>query len=203
MKLFKLFVNILTFVGITIYCSASFAERSAEELQSLFQQMQSIQGNFTQKLMGDQSVIQASTGEMQIQKPNKFRWQITSPNPQLILGDGKKLWIYDKDLAQVTVKAMQGNLDKTPAALLSGSDRVLAEYSIEHRNNWFILTPKTKKSDYEWIKIQFQGHTITAMLLKDKLGQTSQLKFSNIKMNTSLDKNLFQFKPPKGVDVIE
>lgn len=149
-----------------------------------------------------------SYGNVALVKPGKFRWQIEGPTKQLIIANKNQLWIYDEDLAQVTKRKIDYSQPGNPAILLSGSVETLEKtFRIEKLKMlgvgiWFELRPKSTNNAYEWIKLHFVNGQIIAMYISDNLGQHSEIRFENIKANIDLVDKLFQFTPPKNVDVI-
>lgn len=147
---------------------------------------------------------------MALKRPGKFRWEILKPNKQLILADGKNLWIYDADLEQVTKKKIDYAENSSPAMLLSGSREALEEVFLVEKvavsnssEAVFKLTPKSPNAMYSAVFLYFNSDKLVRMKILDNLGQTSTLQFKNAAINTVLPSSLFQFKVPRGVDLIE
>ena len=150
---------------------------------------------------------QQSAGQMMISRPGKFRWQIDKPYAQLLVGDGEKVWIYDADLRQVSVKKFDATLGSTPAALLVGNNTLDKNFTLreagEHDGlEWLEAIPKGTDSGFEKLQLGFSGNDLKAMELSDNFGQTTSLLFARIERNVSLAPSLFHFTPPAGVDVI-
>ena len=150
---------------------------------------------------------QQSTGVMMVSRPGKFRWQISKPYEQLLVGDGEKVWIYDPDLRQVTIRKVDAALGSTPAALLVGSNELeksfnLREIGERESLEWLEATPKSPDSGFEKLQLGFSGNDLKAMELYDNFGQTTSLLFLHLERNPSLASTLFRFTPPAGVDVI-
>lgn len=150
---------------------------------------------------------QQSAGQMMISRPGKFRWQIDKPYAQLLVGDGEKVWIYDEDLRQVSVKKFDAALGSTPAALLVGNNTLDKNFTLreagEHDGlEWLEAVPKASDSGFEKLQLGFAGNDLKAMELADNFGQTTSLLFARIERNVSLAPSLFHFTPPAGVDVI-
>jgi outer membrane lipoprotein carrier protein len=170
-----------------------------------------MQSNFTQTVFDNRGkAIQKSYGRMALERPGKFRWQILKPIPQVIIANDSRLWIYDPDLEQVTIRALQKATGETPALLLSHENtaiendfavKELTKESPEWR--WFLLTPKKEDSVFASVQMGFVNDQIREMRLEDHLGHTTNIKFENPKTNTPLAPSLFIFKPPANVDVID
>jgi len=150
---------------------------------------------------------QLSNGVLMLSRPGKFRWQIERPYAQLIVGDGEKVWIYDADLRQVTVKKVDKALGSTPAALLVGDIGIERNFTLNEGGErdglaWVEATPKAPDSGFEKLRLGFSGGDLKAMELYDNFGQTTALSFSRSTRNAPIAAATFAFTPPAGVDVI-
>jgi outer membrane lipoprotein carrier protein len=150
---------------------------------------------------------QQSTGVMMISRPGKFRWQIAKPYEQLLVGDGEKVWIYDPDLRQVTVKKFDAALGSTPAALLVGGNALEKNFTLRDVADgegleWLEAIPKGSDSGFEKLRMGFSGNDLKAMELFDNFGQTTTLLFARLERNPQIAAALFRFVPPAGADVI-
>ncbi len=165
-------------------------------------------GEFEQKIFDrDRKLLQESRGTLAFSRPGKFRWSYVKPYAQLIVGDGSKVWIYDEDLKQVTVKKLDQALGSTPAALLAGNDEAMRAFKLSDRGakdglEWLEALPRDKESSFERIRMGFDSSGLKVMELLDSLGQTTVLRFASLERNPRLDAGLFRFSPPKGADVI-
>lgn len=156
----------------------------------------------------DGQITSRVTGKLSLSRPDRFRWDYRQPYEQLIVADGRRLWLYDADLEQVTVRPLESGLGSTPAMLLSGAGSVGDSFTggpVERDGEltWCRLVPKQQGSDFESVSLGFDGRGgLVAMQLLDKLGQSTELDFSDVALNRKLDPALFMFTPPKGADVI-
>ncbi len=137
----------------------------------------------------------------------KFRWQYLTPYQQDIVTDGNKLWLYDHDLAQVTVRALNKNFDGTPAALLSSRQPLDESFLITELDNsedmaWVELRPRNDNTGFDSIRLGFTRGTLAIMEMIDSFGQTSILTFHKLKKNIPIDPERFKFVPPPDADVI-
>ncbi len=153
---------------------------------------------------------QRSTGELWIQRPDKFHWNYAAPYEQHIVGDGKKVWVYDVGLEQVTVRLMAQALGDTPAALLSGTGDLADTFNIKElaRTNpagmdWVQLKPKSKDSGFDEIRLGFGERHLARVELVDGFGQTTRIRLSDYREDIKIEPSLFRFTPPAGVDVLE
>jgi outer membrane lipoprotein carrier protein len=187
----------------------SFAEAGAvDALYRFVQTTQALSADFAQIVVTKNGRRpQQSAGTMLVSRPGKFRWQIDEPYSQLLVGDGERVWMYDPDLRQATVRKMDAALGGTPAALLAGTD--VLENSFELREleareglEWLEALPKSPDSGFEKLQLGFDGENLKAMELFDNFGQTTSLVFFNLLHNPPLSAAQFRFTPPAGVDVI-
>ncbi len=202
---------IIRFVIVVVLLFLSLAAQASavEHLREFVQKTQTFKAAFHQKLL-DQNfqVVQEANGSMMFQRPGKFRWIYEKPYQQLIVGDGKRVWFYDQDLNQVTVRQLDLAIGNSPAALLAGSSAIendfnLAEIQIEDEIDWLEATPKHKETNFELIRMGFaKTGELREMILRDNFGQFTLLVFSEINFNPNLASELFQFDPPSGADVI-
>ncbi|MBV9576910.1 MAG: outer membrane lipoprotein chaperone LolA [Gammaproteobacteria bacterium] len=178
------------------------------DLSQLLNSVTSMQANFTQTVYDNRGkAVQQSSGRMAFQRPGKFRWEVTKPIPQLIIANQTRLWIYDPDLAQVTIRSLQRAAGEAPALLLSHAEGlqqafVVKASSSQANSQWFTLKPK-KSDSFALIQMGFSNGRINEMRLKDNLDHTTRIHFSTIRSNINLPSSLFTFKPPSNVDVID
>ena len=152
-------------------------------------------------------VPQTSSGTFAFARPGKFRWSYDKPYPQLLVGDGDKLWIYDRDLNQVIVKKLDRALGATPASLLAGDNTFEANFVLIDGGSsdgveFVEAKPKSPDTGFDHIRIGFKGNLPRAMELHDTFGQVTQLSFDTFERNPPLDPALFRFAPPAGADVV-
>jgi outer membrane lipoprotein carrier protein len=152
-------------------------------------------------------VPQASSGTFAFARPGKFRWSYEKPYAQLLVGDGEKLWIYDRDLNQVIIKKLDRALGATPASLLAGSNAFETNFVLIDGGNtdgieFVEAKPKSPDTGFDHIRIGFKENLPRTMELHDSFGQLTQLTFDTFERNPAIDPALFRFSPPPGADVI-
>lgn len=152
-------------------------------------------------------VPQASSGTFAFARPGRFRWSYDKPFEQLVVGDGAKVWVYDKDLNQVIVRQLDAALGATPAALLAGDNALERNFTLVDGGNadglaWVEATPKAAESTFTKVRIGFRGALPRAMELTDAFGQTTRLAFDAFERNVTLPAEWFRFTPPAGADVL-
>jgi len=192
---------------LLIFSANLYANQAdSDSLKTRLNNLTSMQADFTQITRNQNKIVQKSVGTMALLKPNQFRWEILKPNQQLIIADGKKLWVYDIDLEQVTVEPIEKAFAGTPMMFLSGSSDVLKNYDIQASQNKYTLIPHNKNhpdTQFQKIEIFFENNQLIAMHLFDTLEQGTELLFENIRIKLKPSKQLFKFKTPEGVDEIE
>jgi outer membrane lipoprotein carrier protein len=181
---------------------------SVESLKAMLEQTSTARAHFAQMVL-DRNLkqLQQATGTMQFSRPGKFRWEYDKPQEQVIVGDGKKVWLYDKDLNQVTVRRFDRAIGSSPAALLAGSNEIEKNYTFTSTGSqegldWLEAVPKAQDTSFEKIRLGFGKSGLEAMELRDQFGQITVIKFSTIERNVKLSPEAFRFTPPKGADVI-
>jgi outer membrane lipoprotein carrier protein len=183
---------------------ASNLERFREYLSTT----KSTRADFAQTVYSrDGALVQESKGRFEFLRPGRFRWTYEAPYPQLIVGDGKKVWIYDEDLNQVTVRKLEKAVGSTPAALLAGSTEIekafeFTEGGREQGLDWLNAKPRQPEAGFERIRLGMGPSGVEAMELVDNFGQTTKLRFTHLTRNPKLDPDTFRFTPPKGADVL-
>ncbi|TBU96059.1 outer membrane lipoprotein chaperone LolA [Stutzerimonas kirkiae] len=181
---------------------------SAQRLSGLLTQAETLTGRFSQlSLDGSGTQLQETAGELALKRPGQFRWHTDAPMEQLLVSDGKQVWLYDPDLEQVTIQQLDQRLTHTPALLLSGDvSRISENFEVSHKEAGevvdFTLTPKAKDTLFDNLRLSFRGGVINDMQLIDSVGQRTNILFSGVKMNQPIDAGQFHFEIPEGADVI-
>lgn len=188
----------------------SVLEDPAKVLNEKLAATRSVRARFSQVVEDSEgNIIQQTDGQLQVERPRRFRWETSAPFEQLMVSDGVRLWLYDIDLEQVTDQSLGQRIANTPAMLLSG-DVAAIEHAFTvsgsrqpDAERWtFELRPRDQQSPFEMMSVDFRSDTLVEMRLIDNLGQHSRIRFSDIERNIELDPALFQFIPPPGTDVI-
>ena len=146
-------------------------------------------------------------GVMQLQRPNKFRWDYKKPYEQQIISDGKKVYLYDVDLAQVSTRDLSQAIGSSPAAMLAGGAAVEKSFTLKNAVRkdgleWVLALPKNKESGFERVLLGFEDSKLQKMEIYDSFNHVTAITFSEIERNPKLLEATFLFTPPKGVDVV-
>ena len=199
--------KIAILVGLMLIPMLSNADGSAS-LKNFYEKTQALRADFHQ-IVSDKKgqKIQDVYGQMQLKRPNKFRWDYNKPFEQQIISDGKQVWLYDTELAQVTVRELSKALGASPAALLAGEDGLDKNFKLvsayrKDKLDWVSTNPKDKDSGFDNISLGFKDDVLQEMIMLDSFGHLTKIVFTNLEANPVIDAKTFLFKPPKGVDVV-
>jgi len=188
--------------------TATASPAAIARVEALLASTQSLRASFTQEVRdGNGKLVQNAAGTFLLQKPGRFRWDYTTP-AQAIVSDGTKLWFYDADLAQVTVRRQRDVLTQAPAMLLAGKGKVAAGFDAEELPpiagglDWLRLVPRAGAGDFRELRLGFAVGDLREMELVDRLGQRTLIRFTALERNVKLAAEAFQFKIPPDTDVV-
>lgn len=197
------------FITTLLYCLVGYAG-AANDLTARLNLTKTMTADFIQTIYDNRGVaVQRSNGTMAIERPGHFRWEVIKPIPQLIIANSDKLWIYDKDLEQVTIRTLKQGAGETPALFLSHDNAdIEKDFNVQVQPDsgnlqWFKLTPTKQDSMFQSVEMGFHDQQIREIKLADNLGHTTRIEYTNIKTNTSISPSLFIFHGPAGIDVID
>ncbi len=197
-------------VALALACAIPIARAEAiAQLHDFLAHASSARGHFTQQdAAGKGGSPRLARGDFEFLRPGRFRWTYRSPYEQVIVSDGATLFLYDKDLNQVTRRKLSGALPASPASILFGSDAMERDFELSADGasgglEWLRARPHQADSPFADIRIGFRDGLPVAMQLKDSFGQSTTLSFDKVERNPPLAAAAFTFVPPKGVDVLE
>ena len=202
--------------AVAVPCAAAWAQpaesgsaaQGMATLEAFLDGVQSLTADFKQELWtADQKLLQTETGSLSLKRPNRFRWTYVDPTELVVAADGTRLWIYDIELAQVTVAPFDDTIGASPAMLLSGDRNVREEFEVVETTtadglDWVKLAPLAGGSDFGSVLIGFSGTAPRRLELVDGLGQVTRIELDNLDVNPELADQLFELDVPAGVDVI-
>jgi outer membrane lipoprotein carrier protein len=206
----KTLIAAVLLVGLSYSAIITAAQDAARaRLNNFFTEVNSLKGSFNQQVYDKKGkIIQKAAGQLYLYRPGKFRWVYSTPDPQEIIADGKNVWIYDKDLEQVTVKPMRAAISSTPIAVLTRKVSPSSQFQVKQLADkkagldWFDLKPHRSSRDFKNIQLGLDGiGRLRQIVMFDKLGQKTVINL-NATNNAPVNSKQFYFKPPKGVDVI-
>jgi outer membrane lipoprotein carrier protein len=185
------------------------ADEDVAALLAYLDGLDTLRAEFTQERYDEYGApLETARGTVQIARPGRFRWDYTEPAVQTLVTDGTTLWIYDADLAQVTVSPLTAGGAGTPAELLGAEFAVRDRYAVARLPDaaglaWYELTPRDPGSEFQAVRLALAGGELAAMRLADNLGQTTLVRFTALTRNGVVPAENFDFVPPPGVDVVE
>ena len=194
-------------VGVVHGAAAQSAAEGIAKLEAFLESVHSLTADFEQELWtAERELLQTDTGSLSLKRPNRFRWSYEEPTELTIVADGAQLWIYDVELAQVTVTPFDDNLAASPAMLLSGDRAVRDDYEVVDSYpldglDWIKLEPK-RTSDFSAVSIGFNGTEPRRLELVDGLGQVTRIELDNLLLNPEISDEVFELAVPAGVDVV-
>jgi outer membrane lipoprotein carrier protein len=202
----KKFVKNVVFV--LLFSSHIAMADGVTSLRDFFHNTDSMRAQFDQVVTDKQGrKVQEVTGTMQLQRPNKFRWDYAKPYEQQIVSDGKQVFLYDTDLQQVTIRELSKAIGSSPASLLAGGAAVENSFVLKNAIRkdgltWVLALPKDKDSGFERVLLGFKAQELRKMEMVDSFNHVTNITFSNVERNPILQDNTFLFATPKGVDVV-
>lgn len=192
--------------------SQALAERSADAGEALvddfLRNVTTMQARFTQSLIdAGGAVVEMSEGHLVIERPDRFRWTYSEPYEQWLVADGRNIWSYDVDLAQVTVKPQVDALSNTPALLLGGASEALEQFRFDgsvvaNETTWVRMRPMDKSSGFDRVELGFVDEQLSRMVFFDNLEQTTDVAFFDVHINEPVDTTQFEFVVPDDVDLV-
>tara|TARA_B100001250_G_scaffold369436_1_gene352901 strand:+ start:214 stop:840 length:627 start_codon:yes stop_codon:yes gene_type:complete len=203
----KIKLIFLIFVYLFIFETSN--ANNNDPLQYFLSDLKTLQGNFVQILINENGEeLERTEGILYLKIPDSFSWHYQKPYIQKIISNGKKLWIFDEDLEQVTVRNIDDSFDQTPAGIILGNQSIKKHFvqismGLIDGYNWIELTPKDLEAQYKNIKIGFDKNNIGMMIILDNLEQITRIDFFDPKKNIKLSSEIFNFKVPNNIDVFD
>lgn len=201
--------RILAFVAAACLAGNAFAGDARDALDRFTSDLRGLEGQFVQQVYdGRGRVKETSSGSVALSAPRLFRWEYVEPYPQLIVADGDKVWVYDPDLEQVTVRPQSAEERNSPLAALIEPGRLGRDYRLEEAGSddgiaWLMVSPKTADdAGFQSARLGFDAGGLARMEVVDALGQRTEIAFSGWRKNPSFATDTFKFTPPEGVDVV-
>ena len=184
------------------------SQASAHKIDEFLKGLDTFQANFEQVVESDSGITRPVYGVFYLKRPGQFRWDYEGENAQLIVADGKRVWLLDRDLDQVSHQSQKTALRGTPAQLLSQKESVEQHFTIsrDYEANglqWTLLIPRDKDGQMEQVSVAFKDNQLMRLEMTDKFNQTTRFRFTEARRNPGLEKSLFKFKAPPGFDVWE
>lgn len=195
-------------IFVFLATSTSAADSARSRMEAFSKDLNSVTADFSQSVSdADGHGGDESRGTMALQAPRQFRWETKQPYQQTIVADGQRVWVYEPDLQQVSVRSQSSEEAHSPLTVLTDLSQLDTQFTASESGEreglvWLKLASKAKDPEFEYAELGFSAHMLERMLFKDQLGNTTEIRFTDWKRNPALAADTFKFTPPKGVDVI-
>ncbi len=186
--------------------AAPIAVADIRPLERFLADLQTLQADFEQRVLTPAGYSQSVTGVFYLRRPGQFRWDYTGDKGQQIVADGRRVWLLDPELEQVSHQAQSAALRGTPAQLLATGQSVDVHFDFagsysDDEADWLELVPKEPDSQVELIVIGLKNGELKALIMQDKFDQTTEFRFTQVQRNPALAERFFRFQAPSGFDV--
>jgi outer membrane lipoprotein carrier protein len=184
------------------------AGSALDTVHAFFKDLHTLEADFHQQVLTSEGKLQQeSDGHVWILRPGRFRWNYLTPYKQQLVADGRHLWSFDEDLAQVSVQPMDKVFSATPAMLLSGNEPLEKVFDLQEQpandgQQQVLLTPKSNDSSVIEVHLLFSKGILSRIEARDNFGNTTSFTFSKLVRNGPVDEGIFRFVPPPDVDVV-
>ena len=202
------FKSIVLAAAVSLVAHVAAADTARSRMEVFSKDLKSVTADFSQTVTdanGEKGDV--SHGTLALQAPRQFRWETKQPYEQTIVADGQRVWVYDPDLAQVSVRSQSGEEAHSPLTILTDLSQLDTEFTASESGEregleWLKLVSKAPEPQFEYAELGFSEHSLDRMQFKDQLGNTTEIRFDDWKRNPSIPASTFKFTPPKGVDVL-
>lgn len=199
---------IAALVALGLAAHVEAADTARARMEAFSKGLHSVSGSFSQSVTdanghrGDES-----RGTLALEAPRQFRWETTAPYQQTIVADGAKVWVYEPDLQQVSVRSQSAAEAHSPLTVLTDLSQLDSQFAAAEGGErdgliWLRLTSKAKEPEFDYAELGFDATTLQRMRFKDQLGNVTEIRFADWRRNPPLPAGTFAFTPPKGVDVV-
>ncbi|SEN09324.1 outer membrane lipoprotein carrier protein [Luteibacter sp. UNCMF331Sha3.1] len=201
--------RLLLAATLSLLSLPTFAAGPARDrLDTFAKGMHSLSGRFSQTLSGPNGEQgKTSSGTLALQAPRQFRWETTAPYKQTIVADGSRVWLYDPDLEQVTVRKQSSEEAQSPLTVLTDVSRIDKDFKVTEQGEhdgfqWLRLTSTSKDPQFAYADLGFDAEGLKRMAFRDQLGNVTRIQFAGLVRNAALPDGTFNFVPPQGTDVV-
>lgn len=195
-------------IALSISSLAMAAGPARTKLDAFANGMHSLTGTFSQTLKdANGNAGKPSNGTLALEAPRQFRWETLAPSKQTIVADGSRVWLYDPDLEQVTVRVQSSEESHSPLTVLTDVKQMDKDFNVAEQGDhdglsWLRLTSKAKDPQFDYADLGFDANGLARMLFRDQLGAVTDIRFSGWQRNVPIPPETFNFVPPPGADVI-
>lgn len=202
--------RLITALLLVLGCGLAWgAGEGTDRLHRFLDGLVTLQAEFSQvTYSADHGSRAEAEGTFYLHRPGRFRWVYRSPQEQIIIADGGRVWLHDLELDQVTHQSQEKALRGTPALVLSETDPIETHFSLRELGerdgrHWLELRPKAEDSEVERIQLAFDDDRLETFEMEDSFGQITRFRFLRMVRNPRLEPDLFRFRPPPGIDLLE
>jgi len=206
MKRFLILATAALTLSLSSFAMAAGPARA--RLDAFATGLHSLSGKFSQTMTdANGRPGKGSSGTLALEAPRQFRWETLAPSKQTIVADGSRVWLYDPDLEQVTVRVQSTEESHSPLTVLTDLKQMDKDFKVveqgEHDGlSWLRLTSTAKDPQFDYADLGFDANGLARMMFRDQLGTTTDIRFSGWQRNVSISPSTFNFVPPPGADVI-
>ena len=213
MNLLHKFLILFTLLALPGTLFAETSEQQAlDAIQRQYEKVSTFEADFTQrsyvKMMNQ---TQSVKGTVKIKKPGKMKWVYGAPDTQILISDGKNLWLYVPEEEQATKVPVESIYSSnTPALFLAGKGKLTRSFNVEsvsqeNQNILVTLVPKNEDQGLARLILHAdkKNYQITGSTVYDKLGNKTEIRFSRIRINREIPEEQFQLKTPPGVEILD
>jgi outer membrane lipoprotein carrier protein len=192
---------------------AGTAEQFAARVQQRYDTIKDFEAEFVQAYEG--GVLRTKTterGTVAIKRPGRMRWVYTQPERKEFVSDGTRIYSYIPADKQVIVSPMPAERSTTPALFLTGRGHLVRDFTATFAElpgaasgtTALKLVPKRTDPELESLILGVDSTTlqIRQLVATDRQGGRSTFTFTNLKENRGLSDKIFEFRIPRGVDVV-
>ena len=210
-----LFLSLLVSAALVAQASppANSPNVVAERVQTRYDTIRDFEADFVQTYEG--GVLRKKTterGTVAIKRPGRMRWVYTQPERKEFVSDGTRMYSYLPADKQVIVSPAPEGQSNTPALFLTGKGNLARDFTPSFAElptplaglTALKLVPKRADPDVQSLILGVDPATFQIRLLvaTDPQGGTSTFTFSNLKENRGISDKIFEFRIPRGVDVV-
>ncbi len=195
-------------LGLLLALPLPAAESAAQQMRAFSTGLHSLSADFSQRVVdAGGRVGDESRGSLALEAPRQFRWQTDSPYRQLIVADGSRVWVYEPELEQVSVRSQGSAEAQSPLTVLTDLSQLDAQFTTADAGShdglaWLKLSPRATEPQFEFAELGFAADQLRRMRFRDQLGNSTEIEFSDWRRNPQLPTDSFRFTPPDGVDVV-
>lgn len=199
--------TMLVALTAAVLSTANAHDDEPQALLARLNHLTTLEADFAQQVTDAQGeLVQQLHGHLALARPNLLYWQSDAPDEMVMVADGQNLWYYNPFVEQVTIYQQQNAIAQSPLLLLlDGTSDAWEHYEIKVEGASFALQPLPSASSAQSLQLVFAEHgspaQLTRIILDDGQGQISTIELENVTLNQPVDKQLFTFKVPAGVDV--